>query len=777
MKRHYSPALYALFMMLAMMPGLKTHAQQIILNDNLFDALERVITLNDEHKYLEAYRTVIAVDRNLDQAMQGHDVSQLDDSDFELLYWPIKKSRAEVAYKLGLYHEMAGISARLDSALAEQTDLEQSRRDGLRADLLKIDGGRFFLTRNYDDAVTALQKALELKPFDPVFTAAVHDDLAQNYYALGQYDMALAQLDTVLSSNPRFSADYRDPATNDERMEIESQRALCMARMGQFQEALDIITPIVKHYKSRDQRRYAEALRKQGKIMMLQYDATGQFNKQAQRCYSDYLTVMKSYIDSHFLDMSEDEREQFWLAEQPFVTDCYRLEDKNAEMLYDVALFSKAVLLQMGREFTPEMTHAERQQVLSSMRVQWRDVQRALPNDAAAIEFVSYQKDGERDQIAALVITKGANKPAFIPIAAVDSILGHMTSTGKTVRDIISSTNDPTGNDAMYADSTLSALIWNQDLIRALGKSSKVYFAADGIFHALAVEYLSPDTLTNYYRLTSTRMLTQSKRTLNTGDMLICAGVDFNKSCQTNTRVDNDAMAYSIMAASRVSLLPLDNSFTEMDSIMTIRGYRASDMVLQKDSVNEVIVRQLMQRYHIVHFATHGKSSTAISAGNDLQPASSDTQLSHSCLFLSGAMSAIYQPQFDASQADGILSARELAGMNLNHVDLAVLSACLTGRGNISTDGVYGLQRGLKAAGVQSIIVSLWEVEDRATNRLMTYLYRNLEEGMPLHEAFEHARESLREYTQTSSFRGRTTTKQPFNSPHNYDAFILIDGI
>lgn len=133
------------------------------------------------------------------------------------------------------------------------------------------------------------------------------------------------------------------------------------------------------------------------------------------------------------------------------------------------------------------------------------------------------------------------------------------------------------------------------------------------------------------------------------------------------------------------------------------------------------------------------------------------------------------QPQFDASQADGILSARELSGMDLNHVDLAVLSACLTGRGDISTDGVYGLQRGLKAAGVQSIIVSLWEVEDRATYKLMTYLYRNLEEGMPLHEAFENARESLREYTQTSSFSGKTT--KPFNSPHNYNAFILIDGI
>ena len=775
MKRHFHTTT-ALIMLLAVLFGLNSQAQQVTLDDALFDALEQVITLNDQQKYLEAYRAVISTDLELERAMQGIDVSLLDDNDFELLYWPIKKSRAEVAYKLGLHNEMVKISAQLDSALGKHPNIEQARRDGMRADILKIDGGRFFLTRNYDEAVKALQEALALKPFDSQFTTAVHDDLAQNYYAQGQYAQALAQLDTLLSSL-RFSDDYRDPATKEERLEIESQRALCLARMGQFKEALDIISPIVKQYKSRDQRRYAEALRKQGKIMMLQYDATGQYNAQAQQCYTEYLSVMRSYIDSHFLDMDENEREQFWLAEQPFVTDCYRLEGKDPELLYDVALFSKAVLLQMGREFTPDMTRAQRQQVLSSMRVKWRDVQRALPNDGAAIEFVTYQKGGERDHIAALVITKKTTKPVFIPIAPVDSILGHKTGTDQIVEAIVTSVKDYAGYNAMYTDSTLSLLIWNHDLTKAIGNCSKVYFAADGIFHALAVEYLSPDTVTNYYRLTSTRMLTQNKRTLNTGDMLLCAGVDFNKSCQTVTSVDNDAMAYSIMVSDGASYGPLVNSFDEMDSIMTIRGYRDADMVLQRDSVNEAIVRQLMQRYHIVHFATHGKSSTAIATGNDLQPTLSDTQLSKSCLILSGANLTLHQPQFDATQADGILSAREITGMDLSHVDLAVLSACLTGRGDISTDGVYGLQRGLKAAGVQSIIVSLWEVDDRATNMLMTNLYRYLEQGMPLHEAFELARASLRQYEYINPYLKNRPPKHLYDYPCYYDAFILIDGI
>lgn len=75
--------------------------------------------------------------------------------------------------------------------------------------------------------------------------------------------------------------------------------------------------------------------------------------------------------------------------------------------------------------------------------------------------------------------------------------------------------------------------------------------------------------------------------------------------------------------------------------------------------------------------------------------------------------------RFSPENYDGILSARELAEQDLSHVSLVVLSACQSGLGYICTDGVYGLQRGLKTAGVKAIIASLWSVDDQATMLLM----------------------------------------------------------
>ena len=144
---------------------------------------------------------------------------------------------------------------------------------------------------------------------------------------------------------------------------------------------------------------------------------------------------------------------------------------------------------------------------------------------------------------------------------------------------------------------------------------------------------------------------------------------------------------------------------------------------------------------------------------------------------------------FDASFHDGILSARELAKMDLSNVDLTVLSACMSGLGYITPDGVYGLQRGLKTAGVKTIISTLWSVDDEATCFFIIQLYRNLEKGKSLYESFWTARETLKKYEKTyggssatgtasgSFIQRRRITIPKFNKPYFYNAFILIDGL
>jgi CHAT domain-containing protein len=108
---------------------------------------------------------------------------------------------------------------------------------------------------------------------------------------------------------------------------------------------------------------------------------------------------------------------------------------------------------------------------------------------------------------------------------------------------------------------------------------------------------------------------------------------------------------------------------------------------------------------------------------------------------------------------DGILTAIEILKLQLN-AELVVLSACDTGRGHLTGDGVMGLSRSLILAGVPSVIVSLWAVPDMPTADLMIQFYQNLERGFDKASALRQAM--------------LTIMKQHPNNPKTWAAFILI---
>ena len=115
---------------------------------------------------------------------------------------------------------------------------------------------------------------------------------------------------------------------------------------------------------------------------------------------------------------------------------------------------------------------------------------------------------------------------------------------------------------------------------------------------------------------------------------------------------------------------------------------------------------------------------------------------------------------------DGILLASEISLLDLHNVDLVTLSACQTGLGDIKEDGVYGLQRGFKKAGVNTLLMTLWTVDDTATQILMTQFYKNLLAGQNKQESLLSAQKYLQEYD-----NGR------YNSPRYWAAFIMLDGL
>jgi len=110
---------------------------------------------------------------------------------------------------------------------------------------------------------------------------------------------------------------------------------------------------------------------------------------------------------------------------------------------------------------------------------------------------------------------------------------------------------------------------------------------------------------------------------------------------------------------------------------------------------------------------------------------------------------------------DGILTADEISRLDLSNNNLIVLSACDTGLGDIyRVDGVFGLQRGLKIAGVKKILMSLWKVPDKETKELMITFYKELLSGNTPHKSLEIAQ-------QKQIDAGK--------SPYYWAGFILLD--
>jgi CHAT domain-containing protein len=147
-----------------------------------------------------------------------------------------------------------------------------------------------------------------------------------------------------------------------------------------------------------------------------------------------------------------------------------------------------------------------------------------------------------------------------------------------------------------------------------------------------------------------------------------------------------------------------------------------------------------MPKAQIIHLATHGTFQDK--KGEGLQSA------------------LAFAP---SGQNNGFLSANEIIDLKLN-ASLAVLSACDTGRGEITGDGVIGLSRAFIGAGVPSLVVSLWKVDDESTKALMLQFYQNLLKSPDRAQALRQAMLS----TQHQSDSPR------WAAPKYWAAFLLI---
>ncbi len=637
-------------------------------------------------------------------------------------------------------------------------------------------------------------------------TTVLHEELAQLFYRQTRYKEALAEMDSVADlyavriENGEIAPGEPDCAADYDRYLMQlAARAMCRAHCNDFSGAHADLDTALRLFSTRQGASYAELLRRKAKVLMLEDEARAAHSnlQEALRLYRHAFTLQRQACAERLLSLNAEERISFWLHTRPFVADCFTTEGADAALLYDVVLFQKALLLHLAQI---EKQCSNKADALRALQTNWKDIQRQLRKGEAAVEFVCYTLNG-RERMGALVL-KAQGTPVWVQMPDPTDVTSYKlaTSTDRVV-DRTGSTSRR-GKDELYTDSLLRHKVWPEALRRTLRDTPTVLFAPDGYQHRLAIEYMWPATAptARLYRLTSTRrLLDRRKRTDLSGSALLCGDVDYYARFAPSATA-NDSLAFSLYCGNRTEFPLLSHSAEEIEGIRLTRQ-TPTDSLLCGAQATEQAFRQLATRFPLVFVSTHGDfHAAATPQGTDLKPCLTDQTLSENVMALSGVNTALASlKEGSATQTDGLLSARELADMDLSAVNLFVVSACQSALGFITADGVYGLQRGLKQAGAGALLLSLWSVNDEATATLMQTFMKEVGSGKSLHDAFAAARRSMQRPASPAADASaatsapqrtfsaaklthrakavQTSTLPRYATPQYTDAFILIDAL
>lgn len=490
----------------------------------------------------------------------------------------------------------------------------------------------------------------------------------------------------------------------------------------------------------------------------------------AESCLSEELDYLKNFISNELTGMTTEQKQRLWdKYEHNFLLYRNIIEktDRNAVLLsklYDYILFSKSLLLDTGI-----LQNANN---ISRLNINWKDIQQHLSDDAIAIEFISTMEDNVHyNTYHALVIDKNISSPRMITLYSESKLEEIKKNEARNINDIV------------------GELIW-KPILAQYSRVKDIYFSPDGILHMLPIEYYSADGINsmseqyNMYRLSSTKDLVRKNKNRHTNSAILYGGLDYNQLTE-NTSRDNSSEMPSMWRgiAERGGFDPLFNTALEAQEIKDLLTRKnISTTLYSGETGTEESFRNLSGQSHgIIHLATHGmyvnpdnvdikKNKNnfdfleSMASLND--PVKEDVTLTHSFLVMAGGNRVISRIPVTDKNKDGILTSKEISQLDLRGVDLVVLSACESALGDISNGGVYGLQRGFKKAGANTIVMSLDKVDDEATRILMVEFYRNLMSGKTKRQSLKEAQQYLRK-----------VDNGKYDAPMYWASFIMLDGL
>lgn len=399
----------------------------------------------------------------------------------------------------------------------------------------------------------------------------------------------------------------------------------------------------------------------------------------------------------------------------------------------------------------------------------WEDIRAQLKADEAAVEFIVTDS-----VIGALVLRHDSRIPDYV------SLMNFMQTM--ELFELMKNHSQEEIADLLYVKDSLHLYekIWKPIERFFSGKERTVYYSPSGILNTLSFAAIKCDdgqNLMDHYQLrqlTTTGRLAERKQNAaksrnRKADMTL-----FGAICYDGEQVqDYETAETDLTSRDDKKKREAENDFPflpytidEVRSIEQVFHDNGSGIeVKEKLDATESEFRKLDgHSTDMIHLSTHGYYYFNVEQARSIQYFRNMGNLNAmtlSGLALSNAKAAWYG-DVTSSTDDNILTSAEVASLDLSNTRFAFLSACQTGLGSVTTDGVLGLQRGFKQAGVNTLCVSLWSVNDNSTANMISNFYKYLiNSRMTSHDAMQKAMQQQRSLTP---------------SPYDWASFVVIDA-
>jgi CHAT domain-containing protein len=380
-------------------------------------------------------------------------------------------------------------------------------------------------------------------------------------------------------------------------------------------------------------------------------------------------------------------------------------------------------------------------EVMVSSSKSYKDILPKLAANEVAIEMIQYPyfdtKLSNSIRYAAIIL-KAGNAPKLVILEDGKDLEGKFYKSYKNLIKL------KVSDDYSYAK------YWEK-IAQEIGAASKIYFSPDGVYSQINLYTLkTPDG----------SYLVSKKDISLVGNIADLIDVSAAKN------VTKSAFLLGFPTYGSSSIAPLPGTGKEVGIINDALKANQYQITLKTGVGATETAIKAIKSPKLVHIATHGYFMEDVqSSGNvfgvQVENARNNPLLK-SGLLLAGASENGEQAGQSFNQEDnGVLTAYEAMNLSLENTDMVVLSACETGKGDVkSGEGVYGLQRAFTVAGAKRLVMSLWVVDDTATQMLMSSFYSNwIQKSMAPSDAFRKAQIDL---------------MKTYPEPYYWGAFVMM---